>query len=115
MEIYVRPFPDVEKGRWQISTNAGTNARWSRDGRELFYIDPTSVAMVAVGVGPETTTFSTQPAASVFSMMGYAFSYDVAADGRFLIVKNSSSTTQAQVVVVENWIEDLKARVVAKP
>jgi hypothetical protein len=47
-------------------------------------------------------------------MTGYSFSYDVAADGRFLVVKNASSSTDAQVVVVENWADDLKARVVAK-
>src|SRR5262249_35461591 len=41
-EIYVRPYPDVESGRWQVSTGGGTRPLWSRDGRGLFYVSPTS-------------------------------------------------------------------------
>lgn len=36
-EIYVQPFPDVNQGRWQVSTTGGSRPLWSRDGRELFY------------------------------------------------------------------------------
>ena len=36
-EIYVRPFPDGSRGKWQISTGGGLFAIWSNDGRELFY------------------------------------------------------------------------------
>ena len=36
-EIYVRPFPKVDDGRWQVSTNGGTEAAWAVNGRELFY------------------------------------------------------------------------------
>jgi Tol biopolymer transport system component len=36
-EIYVRSFPDVGKGKWQVSTNGGNTSRWSANGRELFY------------------------------------------------------------------------------
>ena len=38
-QVYVRPFPDVHGGRQQISTSGGTRATWSRNGRELFYLD----------------------------------------------------------------------------
>ena len=38
-EIYVRPLPDVDAGRWQISRNGGTRPLWSPDGRELFYLN----------------------------------------------------------------------------
>jgi serine/threonine-protein kinase len=36
-EVYVRPFPAVEAGLWQVSVNGGSEPRWSRDGRELFF------------------------------------------------------------------------------
>ena len=39
-EVYVRLFPAVDEGRWQISTGGGREAAWSRDGKELFYISP---------------------------------------------------------------------------
>lgn len=35
-EVYVRPFPGPG-GRWQVSTEGGRNASWSRDGRELLF------------------------------------------------------------------------------
>ena len=37
-EVYVRPFPDVEGGRWQVSTAGGVKPLWAPDGRELFYL-----------------------------------------------------------------------------
>src|SRR5262245_24938420 len=39
-EIYVRPFPDVNGGRWLVSTGGGRMPLWSRNGRELFYMSP---------------------------------------------------------------------------
>jgi eukaryotic-like serine/threonine-protein kinase len=51
-ESYVRPFPDVNKGRWQISTSGGQEPRWSRDGRELFYRNGDAMMAVAVETKP---------------------------------------------------------------
>jgi serine/threonine-protein kinase len=41
-EVYVRPFPDVDKGRWQVSTNGGGAPHWSRNMRELYFVSRTS-------------------------------------------------------------------------
>ena len=40
-EIYVRPFPDVDSGHWQVSTGGGTRPLWARSGQELFFVSPT--------------------------------------------------------------------------
>jgi len=37
-EVYVRPFPEVDSGRWQVSTNSGNHAVWSPGGDELVYL-----------------------------------------------------------------------------
>ena len=37
-EIYVRPFPNVNSGRWQVSTSGGRTPVWARSGDELFYV-----------------------------------------------------------------------------
>ena len=37
-DIYVRPFPDVSSGYWQVSTDGGTRPLWARNGQELFYL-----------------------------------------------------------------------------
>jgi hypothetical protein len=51
-QVYVRPFPDVNSGRWQISTGGGTRPLWARSGRERFYYMPPGVVMtVAIPVG----------------------------------------------------------------
>jgi len=39
-EIFVQPFPDLGRGKWQVSTRGGREPRWRGDGKELFYLDP---------------------------------------------------------------------------
>ena len=51
-EIYVRPFPDVNKGRWQVSTAGGDTPLWSPGGREIFYRNGDAVMAVAVETQP---------------------------------------------------------------
>ncbi len=48
-EIWVRPFPEVNSGHWQVSTAGGTRPLWARSGQELFYVSPTG-ALMRVGV-----------------------------------------------------------------
>ena len=58
-EIYVRPFPDVNAGRAQVSRGGGAQPVWSRDGRELFFFAHTGELMgVEVGTGPTWTASS---------------------------------------------------------
>ena len=67
-EIYVRPFPNVTGGRWQVSSGGGQPA-WARSGRELFYIDSTTQALMSVAVqtspaissGTPVRLFDTRP------------------------------------------------------
>jgi serine/threonine-protein kinase len=59
-EIYVRPYPDVTSGHWQVSTGGGTRPLWSRDGRELFYVSP-AYALMRVGVERAVSWAATTP------------------------------------------------------
>jgi len=115
-EIYVRPYPDVNGGRWQVSTGGGTRPLWARNGQELFYVSPTGALMrVPVGRGPAWT--SAAPAKLLDE--GYFTSpggnpgrtYDISPDGqRFVMIKvgEAQQTTAPQIVVVQNWLEELK-------
>jgi len=111
-EIYVRPFPDVERGRWQVSTGGGTQAAWARNGRELFYLDGSN-RLTTAPVQTTGATFSTGNPARVFDRayatpVGFR-TYDVSPDGqRFLMIKDDQSATAAGIVVVLNWQEELK-------
>jgi serine/threonine-protein kinase len=112
-EVHVRPYPNVNAGRWQVSTSGGTRPLWSRDGRELFYLDAERrMTVVAVqtetsfGVGSARVLFDTRS----FSLAGIGRNFDVSPDGtRFLMVKDLPVPTDAKrLIVVENWFEDLK-------
>jgi serine/threonine-protein kinase len=91
-EIYVRPYPSVERARVQVSTGGGSSARWSIDGREIFYFDGTN--LVAVPVSGTTSLTLGQPTvlfdASRFSeRLGPL--YDIGADGRFLFLRQGTA------------------------
>ncbi len=127
-EVYVRPFPKVDAGRWQVSTAGGTRPAWARSGRELFYLDRNNL-LTAVPV-QMTTTFSAGNPTKILDTRYYAGAsargidlrgYDISPDGqRFLMIKENAATDQtstatpASMVVVLNWFEELKARVPAK-
>ena len=53
----MRPFPNVNDGRWQISPNGGTRAAWARNGRELFYLDRDGL-LTAVSIQASGTSFA---------------------------------------------------------
>src|SRR5262249_7466957 len=116
-EVYVRAFPDVHNGPWQISTAGGTRPVWSRDGRELFYLDAAN-AMNAVRVDTSGRTFISAPPEVLFNTGYYepnpARHYDVSLDGgRFLMIKEGTvrrDATPASMVVIQGWTEELKGR-----
>jgi serine/threonine-protein kinase len=115
-EVYVRPFPDVAGGRWQISTAGGNQPLWSRDGRELFYRDnqggvmavPVSVAEGRFSPGMPTVVLSTS-----YYVGPAGRAYDVTKDGRFLMVRDivKEPGSSRSITVVLNWLDDLKTRV----
>jgi serine/threonine-protein kinase len=115
-EIYVQPYPGPG-GKWQISTDGGTEPLWNRNGRELFYRAGNKMMAVQVTTEPAFTAgkplrlFEKEYAKSEFPATGRA--YDVSSDGqRFLMVKETDqNTAPAQINVVLNWFEELKRRV----
>ena len=121
IEIYVRPFPQVDRGRWKISIGGGTRAAWARSGRELFYLDE-SQTLTAAPVRMSESTFSVGIPSKVFDTKypepNPARHYDVSPDGRrFLMIKDNPSSeqkgAQANIIVVLNWFEELKHHVPA--
>ncbi len=121
-EIYVRPFPDVNAGKWAVSRGGGFGPRWAHSGRELFYVSPDSVLMVATiqgggsfGVSNRRPLFELPDS---FIVGPLAFPFDVAPDDqRFIMQRTASSGGVAVVpplVLVENWGAEVKERVRAQ-
>ena len=124
-QVYVRPFPNVNAGRWQITTDGGSRPVWARSGREVFYLSTPAgrdVAIMSVPIdaasgfryGNPTRLFG---GPYVFSLPGRMF--DVTADGQeFLMIKDAqtetSGQTSASLVFVLNWTEELLPRLATK-
>ncbi len=113
-EIYVQPYPGPG-GKWQISTEGGTEPAWNPNGHELFYRNgPT---MMAVDVTTQPPFSAGKPRVlfegSYLSVTQTMPSYDVFPDGNhFLMLKpNEQAKSPTQINIVQNWFEELKRRV----
>ena len=119
LEIFVQPFPGPGP-KWQISAEGGSEPRWSRSGRELFYrqddkLNRQNDKMMVVDVETMPTLRAGRPRV-LFEGQFYDFGincYDVTPDGsRFLMIKEDPAELgPAHVNVVLNWFEEVKRRV----
>jgi serine/threonine-protein kinase len=93
-QIYVRPFPDASQGRYTVSPSGGTHPAWSREGRELYYIDASGMlTAVAVDPGPSFQIRGTTPlfSTTAYVASGQGRSYDVRPGSQhFLFIKDAT-------------------------
>jgi len=112
--LYIERFPDL-RDRQRVTETGGRNAVWSPNGRELFYRRLPDNAMMAIPVAI-TPTLSIGNATVLFETRGYIPSvptrnWDVAPDGRFLLIKQATAATGAEtrpVILVQNWFAELR-------
>ena len=123
LEIYVRPFPDVGSGRWQVSTSGGRGPLWARSGDELFYGAPDG-SIQSVRVDGASSWRSSTPTTVLqgdyypSTPVNIGRPFDIAPDGkRFLMIRAGSGDAPRapdRLIVVENWFEELKRLVPTK-
>jgi hypothetical protein len=112
-EIYVRPFPGTG-ARVQVSDNGGQEPIWGRSGESLYYRDQ-NANIVKVDV---TTDSGFSIGKSDVVLIGDYLTdpshpnYDVAPDGRFLLLKRAGA--ESQTIVVHNWGRELRDRTSAR-
>ncbi len=113
LEVYVRPFPEGG-GKWQVSANGGASPDWSNDGKELFYVERTTLMSVTVSTA---AGFSAGEATPLFEHPGLfgggSTTYDASADGqRFVLVEDVEGKEAAapSIHVIENWYEEFRER-----
>jgi hypothetical protein len=114
-EIYVRPYPDVDSGKWQVSASGGRLPHWAGDGEALalYFLGPTDLMEAKVETSP---SFRRQTPRALFNIDGYSADgfriFDVAADGqRFLMLKTgfgAGESEHSRFVVVEHWTDEVK-------
>ena len=114
-EVYVRPFPDVGKGKWQVSEQGGTRPVWAHNRKELFYLGPDSVLMsVTFEVSGGAFVASTPKRLGTMpTTPGAHRAFDVA--GRRSAVSHHQeekpATSERKSTSCSNWFEELKKKV----
>jgi dipeptidyl aminopeptidase/acylaminoacyl peptidase len=133
-EVFVRPFPDLEGGRWQVSPGLGAAPKWGPGGDEIFYLETRGSTVSVMRVEVETArSFAASAPAKLFEgpylEPGFRFRggigfragpYDLSPDGQhFLMLRRASSTDAAtetqDIVVVRHWNLELMGLAAARP
>jgi hypothetical protein len=105
-EVYVVPFPGPG-GKVRISTGRGDNARWRRDGKEIFYLEGNTLMAAAVTANGSRFDVGTVQRLFEAPMVDGYWPYDVTPDGqRFLV--NTMSEAVSPLTIVVNWPAALK-------
>ena len=107
-DIFVGPFPNVAESKWQVSQGGGGQPVWGPDGRELFYTTNEGIMAVAVETEPLFRS-GTPELLFPWSFPAGQQVFDVSSNGeRFLLLKYVQPASDLrQVVVVDNWFEEL--------
>ena len=118
-EVYVRPFPDAATGKWTVSIDGGRAPIWGPQG-ELYYVNSRD-EFVHVTVQESDAGFNVTEREVLFSFTSLGLAtdefvplHDISPDGRRFIALRAVGATGddvQQLVVVENFFEDLRAKV----
>jgi Tol biopolymer transport system component len=115
-EVFVCTFPECWNQQ-RVSINGGSQPRWRKDGKELFYVEGNTLMAVAVSTDPTPTLGLPQKLFSSDSLVrrrGRELNYDVTPDGeRFVIaepVAEGAENSKPVVRVIQNWYEEFRDR-----
>ena len=109
--VHVVSFPALDRD-YTVSVDGGEEPAWSVDGKELYYRRGADVMRVMVPARGETVSW---PPPEVLFSGSYAYddsgdqSYDVAPDGRFLMMRPRENDG-VTIHVVLGWIAEVEAR-----
>jgi tRNA A-37 threonylcarbamoyl transferase component Bud32/WD40 repeat protein len=113
-EVYVRPFPNADAGRWQVSNGGGGSPVWSPDGKELYFIDAANrlvAAQLAPGAAFSVSELKPLFDATRFSYAGFHQAFEVTKEGQFVFLGPIGPVAPTiRLVQVDNWFADLKAK-----
>ena len=118
-EVFVRPFPDMNGGKWQVSSGGGSAPLWSHNGRELFYVANAKMHVVRINPG---RPFSAEPPRVLFAIpdrvrAGSLDQRHVRDLARRPAVSHGARQQvgghggESTLVVVQNFFEELRAKV----
>ena len=109
-EVYLRRFPECDN-QIRVSNGGGSQPRWRKDGRELFYVASDRKLMTVDVKLDATAEVGTAKALFTTAIARYDAPnrYAVSSDGqRFLVNTTIQPTNQNPLTVVVNWTAGLK-------
>ena len=132
MQIYIRPFPNVEDGKWQISFANAMSPLWSKNSKEIFFWSGGNQYSVSYSTGKLDSNEKPQfidlaAPQKILSIQGLqngltlpAWDYDGNSD-KFLMLETQTNSTftgineegvsaNTELYVIENWFEELNIR-----
>ncbi len=119
-EIIVRPFPNIDDGRVQVSNGGGTEPLWSQDGRTLYYRKAGRGQVLAAIMGPNGTFPRDRQSVVVQSAIREYWDnddtrqYSLMPDGKgFLMMRRIRSTagsTPMHLVLREHFLPEKGSR-----
>ena len=121
-EIFVRPFPDVNAGKWQVSTEGGHGALWSHTGEEIFFVNNSGEMMAAqvetasgFRVRERQTLFAVPQGYDGRAVTDFVVGlFDITSDDeRFLMVRRFEDSDEAsnEFIIVQNFFEEVRVRI----
>jgi len=113
-EIYLRPYPNVDDGKWVISSNGGGFPRWSPDSHELYYLDYLGATSRMMAISIEGDNYGHLEPGTAITLFDWPAQrrdpFDTTPDGqRFLFARPiNESQARAQIAIVENLFDELE-------
>lgn len=110
-EVFVVPFPG-SGGKWQLSTEGGCQARWRKDGKELYFMDDDR-RLIAVDVKSDGPIFEIGVPHALFQTHvedPSSYGYDVTSDGQRFLCNDAPEKSTAEITLVVNWDAKLKKK-----
>jgi serine/threonine protein kinase/Tol biopolymer transport system component len=105
-EVYVQSFP-VGNGKWQISTEGGAFPHWSKDGKEIYFVDDKS-RILAASVHT-AGTFAFEAPRTIATAPQTMSDFDPSPDGqRFLAISPVVDPAHTPLHLIANWPAGLK-------
>lgn len=124
VEVFVRPYPDIGDGQYQVSRTGGIRPQWSLDGSRLYFMSrqPGRVELMVAAVSGATSFAAGTPSvvADVTPSSQAAFNFGYSVDpssGRILVgvperdASAADGDDAASLVVIQNFHETLKRAV----
>ncbi len=111
-EIYLTGFPTGE-GRWQASRDGGALARWSGDGKQLFFVAGNALMVVDLEIEPSPRLGKPRTFLSGIKLPWGIRTYAVMPDGSGIIVardveQDDKDLAVPEILVVENWLAEVE-------